>query len=99
MKTFRRAVILKMAADAHELNLDVVSGRAVQDENGRWQIGRHVLDEWLKAHEGQDLVLIMGSLEEDKPVQVRTCHTCGRDYTGLECPYCRASRIRLRGEP
>jgi hypothetical protein len=99
MKTMRRSIILKTAAEAYELGLDVMSGRATRDENGRWLIDRHVLDEWLQEHEGEDLVLILGSLEDNAPVQTRTCQTCGRDYTDLECPYCRASRIRLRGEP
>lgn len=99
MKSMRRSIILKTAAGAHELGFDVLNGRLMRDENGRWKIGHHDLDEWLQKHEGEELVLIIGSLEDDIPVQTRTCHTCGRDYTDLECPYCRSSRIRLRGEP
>jgi hypothetical protein len=45
------------------------------------------------------VVLVMGSLADDRPVETRTCRTCGRDYTELECPHCRANRIRLRGRP
>jgi hypothetical protein len=53
--------------------------------------------EWLASHESEELVLVLGSLADQRPVETRTCRTCGRDYTELECPYCRANRIRLRG--
>ena len=43
------------------------------------------------------MVLVLGALDDDRPVETRTCRTCGRDYTDVECPYCRANRIRLRG--
>jgi hypothetical protein len=97
MKPMRRAAIYKMAAAAHELDLDVMNGILRQDAEGRWLIGDHDLVGWLSAHEGQDLVVVLGSLEDEREVEVRTCRTCGRDYTDLECPYCRANRIRLRG--
>lgn len=93
----RRAIILKLAAAAREMELDVANGTLAQDENGRWQIGRHDLETWLQQHQGEEVVLVMGSLADERPVETRTCLTCGRDYTDLECPYCRANRIRLRG--
>jgi hypothetical protein len=93
----RRAAIYKLAAAAQEIELDVMSGIANQDENGYWTIGSHKLLDWLADHEGEDLVLVLGSLTDERPIQVRTCRTCGRDYTDLECPTCRANRIRLRG--
>ena len=99
MTSIRRAAILKLAAAAYEMDLDVASGVVSRDEDGRWRIGRHILQEWLAEHEGEESVLVLGSLEDDRPVEVRTCGTCGRDYTELECPHCRASRFRLRGEP
>lgn len=99
MSTMRRAVILKLAADAYEMELDVANGFLTRDEEGEWVIGHHKLADWLAAHEGEELVLIMGSLQDDIQVPTRTCHTCGRDYTDRECPYCRATRIRFRGQP
>jgi hypothetical protein len=99
MKSMRRSIILKTAAGAYELGLDVLNGQTKRDENGHWKIGHHDLDKWLQKHEGEELVMIIGSLEDDTPVQTRTCHTCGRDYTDLECPHCRSSRMRLRGKP
>ena len=97
MSAMRRAAIYKLAAAAQEIDLEVMSGVARQDENGRWIIGGRQLLDWLSDHEGEDLVLVIGSLADERPVEVRTCRTCGRDYTDLDCPTCRANRIRLRG--
>jgi hypothetical protein len=97
MSAVRRAAIYKLAAAAQEIDLNVMSGVASQDENGRWTIGGHNILDWLSVHEGEELVLVIGSLADERPIEVRTCRTCGRDYTDLECPTCRANRIRLRG--
>lgn len=96
-KSMRRAAILRLASSAYEMDIDVMNGVVTCDENGRWRIGNQDLTSWLTAHLGEELVLVLGSAEDDRPVQTRTCRTCGRDYTDLECPYCRANRIRLRG--
>jgi hypothetical protein len=90
---------LKLATAAYELDLDVVNGTVTRGEDGRWLIANRDMASWLAEHEGEELVLILGSLEDERPVQIRTCLTCGRDYTDLECPHCRESRIRLRGGP
>jgi len=99
MNTARRAAILKMASAAYEMDLNVATGIISQDADGRWLIGDRFLSHWLIDHQGKELVIIFGSLEDDRPVAAYTCSTCGRDYTDFECPHCRASRIRLRGEP
>jgi hypothetical protein len=97
MSAIRRATILRLASSAHEMDLDVLNGVLIRAEDGRWQIGARDLDNWLAVHEGEELVLVMGSLADDAPMKTRTCHTCGRDYTDLDCPHCRANRMRLRG--
>ena len=97
MSSTRRAAIYKLSAAAQEADLDVMSGNLDQDENGHWKIGFHDLSAWLAAHDGEELVLVLGALEDERPIEVRTCRTCGRDYQDLECPHCRASRVRLRG--
>jgi hypothetical protein len=95
--SIRRAAILKLASAAYEMQLDVMNGEVRQDENGRWYIGDHDLQNWLEKQNGREVVFVLGNLEDDRPVETRTCRTCGRDYTELECPHCRANRIRLRG--
>ena len=97
MSAIRRAAILKLASAAYEMKLEVMNGVLLQQENGRWQIGSHDLLNWLEEHNGEEVVLVLGNLEDERPVAVRTCGTCGRDYTNLECPHCRANRLRLRG--
>lgn len=97
MSSIRRATLLRLASTAYEMNLDVMNGVIHQDENGRWFIGDHDLTAFLAAHSGEELVAVLGSLEDGRAVQTRTCRTCGRDYTELECPTCRANRLRLRG--
>src|SRR5690606_5242364 len=97
MNTIRRAAIFKLAATAYEMKLDVAQGVLSRDEEGRWRIGTRDFEEWLAAHAGEEVVLVLGSLDDERPVEVRTCRTCGRDYTEMECPYRGANRIRLRG--
>lgn len=97
MTAIRRAAILKLAGAAYEIGLDVARGRLQRDEDGRWKVQEKDLLEWLERHEGEDVVFVLGSLADERPVATRTCSTCGRDFADLECPYCRASRIRLRG--
>lgn len=87
----------RLAASAYEMDLDVVDGLLQQDENGRWLIGDQPLDDWLVKHAGQELVMVLGALNDQRQLQVRTCRTCGRDYQDLDCPTCRANRQRLRG--
>jgi hypothetical protein len=97
MAAIRRAAILKLASAAYEMKLNVMNGTVRQSEDGRWHIGAHDLNSFLERHQGEELVIVLGLLDDDRPVETRTCRTCGRDYTDLECPYCRANRIRLRG--
>lgn len=97
MNTIRRAAILKMASTAYEMDLHVLRGVLRQDELGRWWIGDHEVQAWFSEHAQEEVVVVLGSLADERPVETRTCRTCGRDYTDIECPHCRANRIRLRG--
>ena len=97
MRAKRRAAIRRLASNAYEMDLDVFNGVLQREQDGRWRIGNRDLDQWLATHVGEELVLVVGSLDDDRPIETRTCRTCGRDYTDLECPHCRANRIRLRG--
>ena len=97
MSTTRRATIYKLASAAHEAELDVMNGTVHRDASGAWYVGGNDLQAWLAKHEGEEIVVVLGSLADERPVKTRTCRTCGRDYMDLECPHCRANRIRLRG--
>lgn len=95
--TIRRSILHRLAANAYELDLDVMTGKLQQDEAGRWRVNGQDLLAWLEQHTGEDVTLILGTHDDERTVQVRTCRTCGRDYTDIECPHCRDNRMRLRG--
>jgi len=97
MSGLRRATVYKLASSAQEADLDVMSGNLHQDDEGYWIVNGQSLTSWLVQHTGEEVILVLGSLADERPMDVRTCRTCGRDYADLECPYCRANRIRLRG--
>jgi hypothetical protein len=98
MPAYRKASIRELASAAYELNLGVVEGRLHRSaQDGRWVVGSAGLNEWLDKYNGQEIILIAASLDDDRPVPSKTCRTCGTDYVGIECPRCREARIRLRG--
>ena len=95
--SLRKATVLEMASAAYDMDASVKRGVLLKDEDGRWTIAGEDLTEWLDHFAAQEIVLIAASLTDDRPVDPRTCRTCGREYYGLECPHCRDARIRLRG--
>lgn len=97
MSGMRRATVYKLASTAYEAGLEVMRGSLACDEQGQWLVNGQSLTTWLSEHAGEEIVVVLGSLDDERPMEVRTCRTCGRDYSDLDCPYCRANRIRLRG--
>lgn len=98
MRAYRKASIRELAAAAYELDVGVVQGRLYRNPaDGHWMVGNRTLDDWLSKYDGQDVVLIAASLDDERPMRAKTCRTCGTDYRGAECPRCREARIRLRG--
>ena len=98
MPAERKASIRELTTAAYELDIAVVQGSAqrVAGER-RWLVNGQDLDQWLARHEGEEVVVILASLEDDRPLPSKTCRTCGTEYAGVACPRCRAARIRLRG--
>ena len=98
MPAYRKASIRELASAAHELDSGVLEGRLRRGaEDGQWVVGGVALSEWLAGYDGQEIVLIVASLEDDRPLPPKECRTCGTEYVGIECPRCREARIRLRG--
>ena len=98
MSAHRRASVRELASAAYELNSGVIEGRLHRSaENGRWMVDDTELNALLTRYEDQQVVLIVASLEDDRPIPLKTCRTCGTEYRGIECPRCRKARIRLRG--
>jgi Zn finger protein HypA/HybF involved in hydrogenase expression len=96
--SLRKASILKLASAAYEMGLQVLRGELERGLGGQLQVNQRSLADWLREMEGQEVVLIAASLDDDREPVVRTCRTCGREYVEHECPHCRESRIRLRGQ-
>ena len=98
MPAHRKASIRELASAAYELDSGVVEGRLHRSaEDGRWMVNDAKLNEWLARYDGREIVLIVASLEDDRPIPPKVCRTCGSEYRGIECPRCREARIRLRG--
>jgi hypothetical protein len=98
MTVYRKASIRELTQAAATLDGHFVQGVLHRDaESGAWMIGSTELGTWLARYEGEEVSLILLSMEEDRPLEKRTCRTCGRDYSGYECPHCREIRYRLRG--
>lgn len=98
MPSYRKASIRELASAAYELDSGIVEGRlrcSVTDD--RLMVGSVELDKWLAKYDGQEIILIVASLDDDRPVSSKVCRTCGTEYAGIYCPRCREARIRLRG--
>jgi hypothetical protein len=98
MPSYRKASIRELASAAYELDSGIVEGRlrrSVTDD--RLMVGSVELNEWLAKYDGQEIILIVASLDDDRPVSSKVCRTCGTEYVGIYCPRCREARIRLRG--
>ena len=98
MPAHRKASIRELAANAYELDSGVIEGLLHRDaSNGGWTVKSTELNDWLARYDGQEIVLIVASLEDDRPLPLKICRTCATEYRGAGCPRCREARIRLRG--
>ena len=98
MTAYRKASIRDLTQAAYALDGHFVQGVLhFDDVTKKWMIDDKPLDAWLAKQENVDVTLIMLSMDEEKPLEHKTCRICGRDFVGVECPICRETRIRLRG--
>ncbi len=98
MPSLRRASIRELTTAAYELGSGVVQGRLRRASSGSsWTVDGRSLDEWLAGYDGQEIVLIVASLDDARPLETKTCGTCGTEYVGMHCPRCHEARLRLRG--
>jgi len=88
-----------LATRAYEMGASVLRGELAHDDQDGWAVNGQPVAEWLAEYEGQQVYLIaIATAAKAAEVDARrTCRTCGRDYEGSECPYCRETRLRLRG--
>ena len=96
--TIRKSSVQELAIRAHEMGAGVLRGPLQRlDEERGWTVGGIHLTDWLSRYEGRDLILITAVIGEGQEPATKTCGTCGREYSGSQCPYCREARERLRG--
>ena len=75
----------------------VLRGTLVIDAN-QATINDTSLIQWLAEHDGTEFLLVASPVGSSSIEQeIRTCYTCGRDFTGDRCPHCAEARARLRG--
>lgn len=89
-----------LATKARELGALVLRGELEDCDSDGWAVDGQSVTEWLAELEGRQVYLIAIATDaRSRTTAVKhSCHTCGRDYEGTECPYCREARIRLRGQ-
>jgi len=98
MSAQRKANIRELASAAYEIDSGVVEGRLHRSTaDGHWMVNDQKLNEWLAGYDGQEIVLIVASMDDGRPLPSKVCRTCGTEYVGIGCPRCREARIRLRG--
>ena len=98
MPSYRKASIRELASAAYELDSGIIEGRLRRGlADDRLMVGSIEVDKWLAKYDGQEIILIVASLDDDRPVSSKVCRTCGTEYVGIYCPRCREARIRLRG--
>ncbi len=96
--TIPKSDVQELAIKAHEMGASVLRG-SLQRLNGErgWAVGNVHLRDWLARYEGRDLILVAAVIGEGQESPAKVCRTCGREYRGSECSYCREARERLRG--
>ncbi len=96
MPAYRKASIRELSLSAYELGGRVFQGILRRTDDG-WRVGNMSLEQFLERAQGREVAVLVFDMEEDVPMEKKVCRTCGREYIGSTCPYCRETRLRLRG--
>ena len=88
---------LRLASHAMTEGAVALRGQLLQDKDGQYNVGDRNLSEWLAQAEGNEVIIILASVDTTAHTQLQQCYVCGRDYEGDECPHCATARARLRG--
>jgi len=85
--TIPKSSVQELAIKAHEMGASVLRGSLQRLDEGRgWAVGDVHLRDWLARYDGQDLILIAAVIGEKQELPAKTCRTCGREYSGSQCP-------------
>lgn len=86
----------KLASEASKTGAMSVGGKLIK-EDGRYWINQIDITDFLEELLEQNVLLVVGVIDLETEERAKTCLTCGREYTGAECPRCARVRSRLRG--
>jgi hypothetical protein len=92
-----RSEARNLSANAARVGARVLGGQLVK-EGDHFVINKTDVTKLLETLTDQNVILIVSQVRDEKKEQVKTCLTCGRNYTGPECPHCAQVRARLRGD-
>ncbi len=84
-----------LSGTASRMGAKVVGGKLTQ-QNGQFFVNQTNVTELLESLLDENILLLAGKINAEKIVEVKTCLTCGREYTESECPHCARVRSRLR---
>jgi len=88
---------LRLASYAMNEGALALRGQLLRDEDGQYNVGDRNMSEWLAQAEGNEVIIILASVDTTAHTRYRQCDICGRDYEGEECLHCASARARLRG--
>ena len=88
---------LRLASHAMSEGAVALRGQLVRDEDAQYKVGDRNLSEWLAQADGNEVIIILASVDTTTHTRLHECSVCGRDYEGEECPHCATARARLRG--
>jgi len=94
--TISRSDARNLSSNATRTGAIVLGGQLVQ-EGEHFFVNKTDVTELLENLAGQNVVIIITSVEDQPEERIKNCLTCGREYTGPECPHCARVRSRLRG--
>lgn len=85
-----------LSGTASRIGATLLGGQLVK-EGGQFVVNKINLTELLESLVDEDVLVVIGQVKDNVTEESKTCLTCGRDYTGSECPHCARVRSRLRG--
>lgn len=87
----------KLAAEGAKLGINVIGGKLMKDGD-RYTVNKIDVTALLEELVSHNILLLVNEVEDADGTEVKTCITCGDEYTQDTCPRCANVRSRLRGE-
>ena len=87
----------RLSAEGAKAGAKVLGGRLTK-EGDRYIINKVDVTALLEEMIDENVIVVLGAVNLEEKERVRTCITCGEEYTGSECTRCARIRNRLRGD-